>query len=101
MHPKDIPVGIFLLVTAWDEGDFMVALSHRVENLELEEVRPCVASLACWWREVQALEELLGYGRSSIAARAAWDELLASPHSRCLNGRALSRLPGLLSSSFR
>jgi len=56
----------------------MAALLQRVENLEPEEARPCVASLACWWREVQELEELLGYGRSSLAARAAWDEVLAS-----------------------
>jgi len=56
----------------------MAALLERVENWEVEEVRPCVASLACWWREVQELEELLGYGRSSTTARAAWDELLAA-----------------------
>jgi len=56
----------------------MAALLHRIENLELEEARPCVASLACWWKEVQELEELLGYSRSSIAARAAWDDLLAA-----------------------
>jgi|GEM_PF-2220572 len=78
MHPNNIPVGIFSLVTAWDVGDFMAALLKHVENLEPEEVRPCVASLACWWKEVQELEELLGYGRSSVPARAAWDELLAS-----------------------
>ena len=56
----------------------MVALAQGVENWEVEEVRPCVASLACWWREVQELQELLGYSRSSLAARTAWDELLAS-----------------------
>lgn len=56
----------------------MAALLERVEDLELDEVRPCVASLACWWREVQELEELLGYGRSYPASRAAWDDLLAS-----------------------
>jgi hypothetical protein len=56
----------------------MIALLEQIENWEVEEVRPCVASLACWWREVQELEELLGYSRSSLAARAAWDELLAA-----------------------
>lgn len=44
---------------------------------EADHVRPCVRSLACWWREVRELEELLGYSRSSLLARDAWDELLA------------------------
>jgi hypothetical protein len=78
MHRKNIPMGIFSLVTAWTEGDFMAALLERIEDLKLDEVRPCVASLACWWKEVQELEGRLGYSRSSLAARAAWDELLAS-----------------------
>lgn len=41
-------------------------------------VRPCVRSLACWWKEVRELEVLLGYERSSIRARDMWDELIAS-----------------------
>ena len=41
-------------------------------------VRPCVRSLACWWKEVQELEKSLGYARSSLRARDAWDELIAS-----------------------
>src|SRR3954469_9969134 len=40
-------------------------------------VRPCVRSLACWWREVRELEKLLGYARSSLYVRDAWDHLLA------------------------
>jgi len=56
----------------------MAADLQYVEGVELEEIRPCVASLGCWWREVQELEELLGYDCSSLNARAAWDELLAS-----------------------
>jgi hypothetical protein len=78
MHLKNIPVGIFLFVNARDEGAAMIALLEQIENWEVEEVRPCVASLACWWREVQELEELLGYGRSYPASRAAWDDLLTS-----------------------
>ena len=56
----------------------MAALLQRVEDWAVEEVRPCVASIACWWREVRELEELLGYGRSYPASRAAWDDLLAA-----------------------
>jgi len=48
------------------------------ELWEEEHVRPCVSSLACWWREIRELEELLGYERSSLQARDAWDELLAA-----------------------
>jgi len=62
----------------------MTALLQQIEKLEEDEVRPCIASLGCWWREVHELEESLGYLRSSPEARAAWDELLAleilSPH---------------------
>src|SRR2546423_603029 len=43
-----------------------------------DHVRPCIRSLACWWKEVRELEELLGYSRSSLRARDAWDELLAA-----------------------
>jgi hypothetical protein len=43
-----------------------------------DHVRPCVRSLACWWREARELEHLLGYARSSLRARDAWDELLAA-----------------------
>ena len=56
----------------------MTALLEQIENWEVEEVRPCIASLCCWWREVHELEESLGYVRSSLEARAAWDELLSS-----------------------
>ena len=45
------------------------------ENLH---VRPCVSSLACWWKEIRELEEELGYQRSSLRARDAWDDLLAA-----------------------
>ena len=45
---------------------------------EGDHVRPCVRSLACWWREVRELEQLLGYARSSLHTRDAWDQLLAS-----------------------
>lgn len=48
------------------------------ELWEEQHVRPCVISLACWWREIRELEELLGYERSSLRARDAWDELLAA-----------------------
>jgi hypothetical protein len=41
-------------------------------------VRPCVISMACWWREIRELEKAMEYNRSSVAARDAWDELLAS-----------------------
>jgi hypothetical protein len=78
MHLKNIPVGIFLFVNARDEGASMTALLEQIENWEVEEVRPCIASLGCWWREVHELEESLGYLRSSLEARVAWDELLSS-----------------------
>lgn len=48
------------------------------ELWEEQHVRPCVISLACWWREIRELEELLGYERSSLRARDAWDQLLAA-----------------------
>jgi hypothetical protein len=78
MHLKNIPVGIFLFVNARIEGASMTVLLQQIEKLEVEEVRPCIASLGSWWREVQELEELLGYGRSYLASRIAWDDLLAS-----------------------
>jgi len=56
----------------------MTALLEHIEEWKPEEIRPCVASLGCWWREVQELELALGYNRSSLAARTAWDDLLAS-----------------------
>jgi len=54
------------------------ALLECPEPFEEEHSRPCVSSLACWWREIRELEELLGYGRSSLAARDVWDELLTA-----------------------
>lgn len=54
------------------------ALLECEELWEEQHVRPCVTSLACWWREIRELEELLGYDRSSLQARDAWDELLAA-----------------------
>ena len=44
----------------------------------ISRARPCVRSLACWWKEVRELEDLLGYVRSSLRARDLWDELVAS-----------------------
>jgi hypothetical protein len=54
------------------------ALLECPESWEQEHARPCITSLACWWREIRELEELLGYARSSLAARDVWDELLAA-----------------------
>jgi len=48
------------------------------EEGESLHIRPCVTSLACWWKEIRELEELLAYERSSLQARDAWDDLLAS-----------------------
>lgn len=54
------------------------ALLNCENDWEGEHVRPCVTSLACWWKEIHELEILLGYDRSTLAACQAWDELLAS-----------------------
>ena len=54
------------------------ALLECEDYWEEEHGRPCVTSLACWWREIQELEALLGYRRSTLAACQAWDEILAS-----------------------
>jgi hypothetical protein len=43
-----------------------------------EHVRPCITSMACWWREIRELEVLLGYENASLQARDVWDELLAA-----------------------
>jgi len=53
---------------AWLECDSYTDAAHA---------RPCVQSLACWWSEVQELELLLDYNRSSLRARQVWDALLA------------------------
>jgi hypothetical protein len=47
-------------------------------DLEEEHVRPCVTSLACWWKEIRGLETSMGYSRSTLGACQAWDALLAS-----------------------
>ncbi len=54
------------------------ALLNCENDWEQEHVRPCVTSLACWWKEIRELEILLGYNRSTLAACQAWDEILAS-----------------------
>lgn len=54
------------------------ALLNCVNDLEAEHVRPCVTSLACWWKEIRELEVLMDYNRSTLAACQAWDALLAS-----------------------
>ena len=57
----------------------MIAAALECPDCEAgNHVRPCVKSLACWWKEVRELEVLLGYERSSIRAQEMWDELIAS-----------------------
>ncbi len=51
---------------------------HCQNALEDERARPCVTSLASWWKEVSELEGSMGYRCSTLAACQAWDQLLAS-----------------------
>jgi|GEM_PF-5153815 len=55
-----------------------VALLNCIDEWEEDHLRPCVTSLACWWREIGELEILLGYHGSTMAACQAWNEILAS-----------------------
>ena len=52
-------------------------LACEKEHIE-PDLSPCVTSLACWWREIGDLEQLLGYARSTRAGRDAWDALVVS-----------------------
>ena len=55
-----------------------VALLNCIDEWEEDHLRPCVTSLACWWREIGELEILLGYHGSTMAACRAWNDILAS-----------------------
>jgi hypothetical protein len=57
----------------------MTAALLACEKQHVEpDLSPCVTSLACWWREIGDLEQLLGYARSTRAGRDAWDALVVS-----------------------